>query len=190
MNLLSYGLLGLLAREESSGYDLMLRIQPFWQAKHSQIYPLLSRMESKELLASRWIQQSDKPDKKMYTITDKGIHMLQQWSQESVAAPITRDELSLRLFCLWLTDKSSANRMLEERKRHFIQKIQHLEDILERIPAEDLHFGSKNFGDYILVQKGLMNAKAGLEWCQLVLRMLLAGDIRPDTNPFALKSQS
>lgn len=75
MNLLSYGLLGLLAREESSGYDLMLRIQPFWQAKHSQIYPLLARMESKELLASRWIQQSDKPDKKMYTITDKGIHM-------------------------------------------------------------------------------------------------------------------
>ncbi|MCP3743112.1 MULTISPECIES: PadR family transcriptional regulator [Paenibacillus] len=190
MNLLSYGLLGLLAREESSGYDLMLRIQPFWQAKHSQIYPLLARMEGKELLASRWIQQSDKPDKKMYTITDKGIHMLQQWSQEALAAPVTRDELSLRLFCLWLTDKSSANRMLEERKRHFIQKIQHLEDILNNIPAENLHFGSKNFGDYILVQKGLLNAKAGLEWCQMVLRMLLAGDVSVDTNPFALKPQS
>ena len=63
MNILSYGLLGLLTREESSGYDLMLKIQPHWQAKHSQIYPLLSKMENDELLSSRWVQQSDKPDK-------------------------------------------------------------------------------------------------------------------------------
>ena len=71
MNTLSYGLLGLLARRESSGYDLMLRIQPFWQAKHSQIYPLLSSMEEKQLLSSHWVQQSDKPDKKIYAITEK-----------------------------------------------------------------------------------------------------------------------
>ncbi|MEK3787626.1 MULTISPECIES: PadR family transcriptional regulator [Paenibacillus] len=184
MNLLSYGLLGLLARRESSGYDLMLEIQPFWQAKHSQIYPLLSRMEKNGLLSSRWIQQSDKPDKKMYSITDKGIHTLQQWTQESAAPPVTRDELSLRLFCLWLADQGSAVRMLEERKRHFTGRIQYFEKILENIPTDNLHFGSPSFGDFILVQKGLLNAKAGLEWCQMVLRMLATGDVRADNNPF------
>ncbi len=71
MNILSYGLLGLLTREESSGYDLMLKIQPHWQAKHSQIYPLLSKMENEELLSSRWVQQSDKPDKKCTQLRTK-----------------------------------------------------------------------------------------------------------------------
>lgn len=73
MNILSYGLLGLLTREESSGYDLMLKIQPHWQAKHSQIYPLLSKMENDELLASRWVQQSDKPDKKCMQLRKKAF---------------------------------------------------------------------------------------------------------------------
>lgn len=188
MNLLSYGLLGLLARHESSGYDLMLRIQPFWQAKHSQIYPLLARMEKNGLLSSRWIQQSDKPDKKIYMITDKGIHALQQWTHESVSPPVTRDEMSLRLFCLWLADKGSAIRMFEERKRHFNQRIAHLEDYLSTVPAENLSFGSQAFGDYILVQKGLLNAKAGLDWCNMVLKMLAAGDVREEQNPFMLKN--
>ncbi|MDO7904964.1 PadR family transcriptional regulator [Paenibacillus sp. JX-17] len=172
MNLLSYGLLGMVAREESSGYDLMLKIQPYWQAKHSQIYPLLSRMEEKNLLSSRWIQQSDKPDKKMYGITEHGREILQEWMLSHLSAPVTRDELSLRLFCLWLTEEEGARRMVAERKRHFLERIDYFESLLASRPQHTPTFGSPEFGEFILIQKGLMNARAGLEWCQMVLGMI------------------
>jgi DNA-binding PadR family transcriptional regulator len=46
---LGYAILGLLAREALSDYDLSSRMRArvglFWQARHSQIYPELARLE-------------------------------------------------------------------------------------------------------------------------------------------------
>ncbi len=47
---LGYAVLGLLAREPASGYDLTRRMQAwigfFWRAPHSRIYPELARLEA------------------------------------------------------------------------------------------------------------------------------------------------
>ncbi|MDG0809159.1 PadR family transcriptional regulator [Cohnella rhizosphaerae] len=42
----------------------MLRIQPFWPAKHSQIYPLLAKLEQEDYISVELVPQRDKPDKK------------------------------------------------------------------------------------------------------------------------------
>lgn len=172
MNTLSYGLLGLLARRESSGYELMLRIQPFWQAKHSQIYPLLASMEEKHLLSSRWVQQNDKPDKKIYMITDLGMQKLREWMYQPIAPSVTKDELSLRTFCLWLSDIGIALDIYEERRKIYLDKKQYFDGILKGISKEKCHFGSKEFSNYILASKGLMMAETELKWCDWVLDLL------------------
>lgn len=172
MNTLSYGLLGLLARRESSGYELMLRIQPFWQAKHSQIYPLLARMEDKQLLSSRWVQQSDKPDKKIYVITESGMQKLRDWMHLPIAPSVTKDELSLRTFCLWLTDIGIAFDIYEERRSIYLEKKQYYEGIIQKIPEDQCHFGSKEFSNFILASKGIMMAETELKWCDWVLKLL------------------
>ncbi|GAB6930123.1 PadR family transcriptional regulator [Paenibacillus sp. JCM 10914] len=172
MNTLSYGLLGLLARKESSGYDLMLRIQPFWQAKHSQIYPLLSRMEEKQFLSSHWIQQSDKPDKKIYAITEKGLQKLREWMYQPIAPAVTKDELALRTFCLWLTETGIAIDIYEDRRIVYLEKKRYFEQILSDIPEDGRIFGSQAFSKYILATKGLMMAETELKWCDWVLDLL------------------
>ncbi|GAB6990133.1 PadR family transcriptional regulator [Paenibacillus pini] len=172
MNTLSYGLLAFLAREPSSGYDLMLRIQPFWQAKHSQIYPLLSIMEEKELLSSYWIKQFDKPDKKIYTLTEQGTRKLKEWMYKTLPDPVTRDELSMRTFCMWMTDRDNAIEIIETRKAYFVRRLEAFEALKDKIPDEKRQFGNKEFYDYMLIQKGMFNASAGLEWCKWVLTML------------------
>lgn len=96
LNTLSYGLLGLLASDSCSGYDLMLRIQPFWPAKHSQIYPLLAKLEREGLVQFVRIEQRDKPDKKVYSITEQGKSVVLDWLGEPPAEQMTRDELSLK----------------------------------------------------------------------------------------------
>ncbi|MEK3735439.1 MULTISPECIES: PadR family transcriptional regulator [Paenibacillus] len=172
MNTLSYGLLGLVARKESSGYDLMLRIQPFWQAKHSQIYPLLASMEDKQLLSSYWVQQNDKPDKKIYAITEKGLQKLREWMYQPIAPAVTKDELSLRTFCLWLAEIGVAIDIYEDRRSIYTEKKRFFENILEGIPEDSREFGSKTFSNYILATKGLMLAETELKWCDWVLSLL------------------
>ena len=92
-----------------------------WQAKHSQIYPLLSSMEEKQLLSSHWVQQSDKPDKKIYAITEKGM-------QKRVNGCTNRSRLQsprmnfLRTFCLWLTEIGIAVDIFEDRRIGYLEK--------------------------------------------------------------------
>ncbi|MCA1730348.1 MAG: PadR family transcriptional regulator [Actinobacteria bacterium] len=68
MSTLGYVILGLLAREQLSGYDLMNRMQErvsfFWQARHSQIYPELARLEERGMVTHRVVEQQDRPDKR------------------------------------------------------------------------------------------------------------------------------
>ncbi|NMO97072.1 PadR family transcriptional regulator [Paenibacillus lemnae] len=172
MNTLSYGLLGLLARRESSGYELMLRIQPFWQAKHSQIYPLLSRMEEKALLSSYWVQQSDKPDKKIYAITEAGMDKLREWMHQPIAPSVNKDELSLRTFSLWLSEIGVSVDIYEERRALYVEKKRYYESILDGIPKQKCEFGNKEFSSYILATKALMMAETELKWCDWVLDLL------------------
>src|SRR3712207_9483471 len=83
---LGYAILGLLSREELSGYDLMSRMKArvgfFWEARHSQIYPELARLEEQGLVTYRVVEQRGRPDKKVYEITPEGIEVLKGWVTE------------------------------------------------------------------------------------------------------------
>ncbi len=173
MNTLSYALLAFLAREQSSGYNLMLRLQPFWPAKHSQIYPLLSQMESEEYLTSCWIVQCEKPDKKMYSITEKGIRKLKEWLYVPLVDPITRDELSMKTFCMWLTDLENAIEIIETRRSYLAKKLDSFQLMIADKVREDLAFGTPEFFDYMLIQKAIYSTTSGLEWTNMMMDILL-----------------
>ncbi len=81
---LSYALLGLLARQPLSGYDLAQymkkRVAPMWSALPSQIYPELARLEKQGMVTYRVVEQQDhRPDKKVYEITETGREALRRW---------------------------------------------------------------------------------------------------------------
>src|ERR671932_705397 len=80
---LGFALLGLLARGPLSGYDiasqLKRRVGPFWHARHSQIYPELARLETAGLVSYVRVEQHERPDKKVYSLTPAGRLALQEW---------------------------------------------------------------------------------------------------------------
>ncbi|HEY2491319.1 MAG TPA: PadR family transcriptional regulator [Paenibacillus sp.] len=172
MNTLSYGLLAFLSRAPYSGYDLMLKLQPYWPAKHSQIYPILSQMESDHLLTSTWIKQCEKPDKKIYNITENGIRMLKEWMYIPLADPITRDELSMKTYCMWMTNIDNAIDIIERREAYYLKRLNIFNLLLEDMPEEKREFGNHEFYDYLLVQKGVYSVSAGLEWTRMMLETL------------------
>lgn len=80
---LKHGLLGLLNYGPMTGYELDKAFKDslsfFWQAKSSQIYRELDAMECSGWLTSERILQTEKPNKRIYTITDSGKETLENW---------------------------------------------------------------------------------------------------------------
>jgi len=181
MNTLSYGLLSLLARSPLSGYDLTLRIQPFWPAKHSQIYPLLANLEKDDQVTYELVAQTDKPDKKVYSITDKGIDSLKGWLSVPASDPVMRDELMLKAYCISLVDPSISRQLFLSRREHYRLKLQRYKEKILKIQDDaGLSEGgippyrSPYFGAYILINKAQLTCRTNIEWCEWILTIIPA----------------
>lgn len=178
MNKLSYGLLSLIAVEPCTGYDLTQRIQLFWNANHSQIYPLLAQLEEKGLVRFTLVPQTDKPDKKVYTITPEGKDAVRQWITEPTDNPVVRDEFALKIFSLFLVDQPAVRSLLEEKMQLLDERLARLHKRLHQLaerrePDEELYdMGAPMFGAQILIEKSIATKHAEREWCLSVLRRL------------------
>ena len=97
-----YAVLGMLARGPGSGYDLKKRIEGsvahFWSESYGQIYPILARLASRQLVERRLERQKGKPDRYVYSITAEGRESLGAWLGEPVREQGFRSELLLKLF--------------------------------------------------------------------------------------------
>ena len=84
---LQHGVLGFLNYGSMSGYDLAKAfsssVQFFWNAQNSQIYLVLDKLEKQGFVTHELIVQTDKPSKKLYSITDEGRTEFLRW----LAAP-------------------------------------------------------------------------------------------------------
>src|ERR1035441_5918997 len=73
-------LLGLLAIEPMSGYDLGLTIREsighFWNESYGQIYPNLKKLAVEGFVTSKIERQKGKPDRHVYSITRRGRERL------------------------------------------------------------------------------------------------------------------
>ena len=80
---LEYAILGFLNYLPLSGYDLKKMfdssVQHFWPADQSQIYRTLSRLMENGLVEMEKVPQDDRPDRKVYSITDAGRTELMKW---------------------------------------------------------------------------------------------------------------
>jgi PadR family transcriptional regulator AphA len=89
--------------ETWTGYDLKTVIDNstanFWHAHHSQIYTTLHRMEEAGLVHSEIETQEDRPDKRVYSITEAGHEDLRSWLEHPLTGPTTiKDVLLVKLF--------------------------------------------------------------------------------------------
>ena len=176
MATLGYALLGLLAREPLSGYDLAQRLKervsPFWPARHSQIYPELARLEGQGLVSHRVVAQAERPDKKVYTITDAGLAALRTWVAAPVEVGPVRDELVLKAYSLWLAEPGQAVALFREHERRHRERLADYEARLawleRRYEGELRRLGTPPFSTFIALQRGIGHEREYAAWCAWV----------------------
>jgi PadR family transcriptional regulator PadR len=82
-------ILALLSEKRAYGYDVVQRLNKekkisFLALEQGTVYPLLRRLEKRELLKSEWDYEDPTKPKKYYTVTDEGLKalgaMMQTWN--------------------------------------------------------------------------------------------------------------
>jgi DNA-binding PadR family transcriptional regulator len=174
MTTLGYAILGLLSREELSGYDLTQRMAGrvgyFWSAKHSQIYPELARLEDGGYVTHSVVEQRARPDKKVYEITAEGLYALKEWVIQPPVPRPPRDELTLKTYSVWLADKEKAARLFREEELRHEKQLAHYEELrawMEGEWREDLtSTNSPEFASYATLRRGISYEREYAEWCR------------------------
>ncbi|HCA87458.1 MAG TPA: PadR family transcriptional regulator [Streptomyces sp.] len=116
---LEHAILVSLLEQPGSGYELARRFERsigrFWTATHQQIYRVLKRMEGDGRLEVREVPQQDRPDKKVYSVTDTGRAELCDWLREPVEPESVRHELAVKIRGAAFGDPT---RLIAEVERH------------------------------------------------------------------------
>ena len=96
---LRHAILGLLAVEPSTGYDLARKFDrslgSAWHASHSQIYPELSRLEDESMVK---VLSEGARRSRTYGITAGGRDELRRWLVDVPPSRLQRNESGVRLF--------------------------------------------------------------------------------------------
>ena len=122
--------LGMLTDGEASGYDLKKRFESsfghFFPAGYGSIYPALSTLARNGLVEFEQIPQDGKPDRKVYTITEKGRQeLLAGLANPNPSHKVRSEFLATLWFAQLLTDEQISD-VLEN-------KIGELNEFLELI---------------------------------------------------------
>jgi PadR family transcriptional regulator AphA len=170
---IGYALLGVLAREPLSGYDISRRMKApvgaFWQAQRSQIYPELARLEELGLVTHRRVEQLDRPDKKVYRISEAGRQALRHWVIEPAGVPAQRNEFVLKVYSLWLAEPEQALQFVRAREAQHRARLEQLEatagDLERAAGGAPLRPDTADFGTYATVLANVHAERAQVEWC-------------------------
>jgi DNA-binding PadR family transcriptional regulator len=158
---LKHAILTLLETETGSGYDLSKRFKGglgyFWNASHQQIYQQLKKMLDEDLIECEIREQGDKPDKKIYSITEEGHTELVRWISDPVKLSKINDAFLIKLYAGNMVDAfvlqeelgiNTTNLWIYPDRNHEKNVEQFLKDRGEKIPLVYVSFPSAKDPDW------------------------------------------
>ena len=142
--------LGILSTEEASGYEIKKDIEEglfshFIEASFGSIYPALTQLTAEGLLTVRAEEQTGKPDKKVYAITEAGRRAL----AKAIAVLPAKDKYKSEfLFQMLLQQFISRDLMLAALDKQVADLKHDLARIAECQCAEQPHAGASFVAGY------------------------------------------
>lgn len=119
---LQHAMLGILSQQPMTGYDLKTvcfdqTIAHFWQADQAQIYRTLDKMADAGYVESTLEIQTERPNRKVYSITDAGRAELRRWLLSPQAMVAYREPLLVQLFFAESLTNAQIIMLLEAQQR-------------------------------------------------------------------------
>lgn len=184
---LSNAILGLLTYGQMSGYDLKKifdkSIYGVWTASLSQIYRELSALEKKGYVSSSIQKQEDRPDKKIYKITEQGKNVFLRWLSdfpENFSFP-KRDEFMLRIF---FGSRLEKDELIKQFRRFILQKQEYLETLTGIEKDFKKYVGEFGVGPvekeevfwHFTIKRAVMSLEVLIKWAEECIEELESSD--------------
>jgi len=172
---LDHAIMGFLSYYPSTGYDLKKifdqSVRHFWSADQSQIYRTLARLTDEGLVQMMVVEQSERPDRKVYSLTPAGYESLKTWLSGPLQGGEARNPVLLQTFFL---GKCSDEEILQK----FVAARDLLRGMLAvyaATPAIIDEFNQSVKSDReaffwgLTLEWGQRTGKANLEWVESVI---------------------
>jgi DNA-binding PadR family transcriptional regulator len=167
---LRYFVLGLLAQQPMSGYDIRRFLKNLsWligSPGGGSIYPILRGLLQDELVTVEVFPGIDRPPRKVYTITEAGRDTLHTWIEQPVEPKAPMKAFVMRLLLAGNYSQASFAATLQQRRG---QVLVHYHDLQQAASADE---EGVDPGQQMALDYGLALASAELAWLDLTLERL------------------
>jgi DNA-binding PadR family transcriptional regulator len=165
---------------ESSGYDLAkgfgASVANFWMATPQQLYRELERMEADGLIQARVVEQERRPNKRLFSLTDAGLHALHAFTAQPPKPGAIREELMVQVQAIDAGDADAVRAAIVERRQWAEAKIARYERLRERLldgrSEEDYLAVTDRVGPYLTLLRGLAFEQENVRWAERALEVL------------------
>lgn len=177
---LAQAILSVLITHPCSGYDLAKRFDQsvegsvgfFWGASYQQIYRELSRLESKGWLQAETVRQENRPDKRIYSVTEPGKQHLREWIAELEETTPLKDDLLVKLFAGYLVPRQTILSKLEVHRRQHQQRLAIYQEIEQKHFQDPPKLSEEMKFNYVTLQRGIHYERGWLSWCDQMIPFL------------------
>lgn len=160
-------LLALLATEASYGYQLRGRLQlalgPLAEALNAgQVYVTLGRLERAGLVACERVEQSDRPDRKVFRLTDEGRARVSAWLADTSWPKPAPAEFHLKLVAAAAAGLADPVRLVDAQRHALFEALASAQRAAMAEPADSVAA--------LLLEGVVLRLQADLRWLEACAR--------------------
>ncbi|MFG3381514.1 PadR family transcriptional regulator [Streptomyces sp. NPDC047999] len=157
-------LLALLTRGPAHGYELKQDLEKLLGAAYpqpniGQVYVTLGRLEKSGLIDGVDVEQSGRPNKRTYRLTDAGREAVLAWFEEAADEPRVRDEFFMKLALAPESGLADPIALINRQRRQYLNTMREL----SRLAASE---DRDNKVSQLLIEGAMLHLQADLDWLE------------------------
>ena len=161
-----HALMALLFKKPMHGYELRAAfddmVYALWPLNPGQVYSTLDRLARDELVTFERIEQDDRPDRKVYTLTERGHEAFLEWVRESeIPDNLLRRDFYFKLICMQTAGVDGTKEVISKERKRLYKATRELNDFASNLDPE------KDRLMLLLVEGGLLELEAQLKWLDI-----------------------
>ncbi|MGD2251625.1 MAG: PadR family transcriptional regulator [Anaerolineales bacterium] len=173
---LKHELLGFLDLRPQSGYDLAgmcdASINFLWPATHSQIYRTLKELLKDGMVRMKQVEQSERPSKKVYSVTKAGKVELRRWIAAPLDLPAPRHGLLLQLAFADVLEIETILDLLQAHKEKLRTRLEICQRDRQALQLEQARSEPSKFLWGLILWNAILNYECELEWTEEAIQSL------------------
>lgn len=150
-------ILGMLMKRSLSGYEIKQFYENifayFYSSSYGTIYPMLHRMEKEGSITKEVVLQEGKPNKNVFTITEKGRDQFRSYLSSPVESDSVKSDFLMRLYFGGYAGDDFVKTWLKQSEEHTQKQLDQLNEMYslnkdQMHPAQVIciEMGIKGFG--------------------------------------------